>query len=250
MRVLTKDGERYYDTYLGKHRNRVKLTIAGKLTLALVTGLSLFGLFSDSNADVLGDVNTAETIPKADVNTAIHDEVADRYARTYENASPAGRFALQYLTETDVAVIVRQRESNNGSGILGWVTGDGSDEIGRVVTYRNGCLNKSSYDINGGDIEGVISGVFTSGYIQGDVPTAGASAFVDSADPDKLIVASGQANSRDLTFSGLIEGSELIPANQQTIDILDTYGCTSGTTTEPQTVDVDYAYSSPWVVQP
>jgi hypothetical protein len=250
MRVFTKDGERYYDSYLGKHRTRRKLTIPGKLTLALVTGLTLYGLFSDSSADVLGDVNTAESIPASEVNATIDNEVADRYARTFDNASPAGRFALQYLTETDIAVEARQREANNGQGFLGWVTGDNEDIIARVVTYRNGCLNKSSYDINGGDIEGIISGVFTSGYIQGDIPTAGASAFVDSADPDKLIVASGQANSRDLTFSGLIEGDELIPANQQTVDILDTYGCTSGTTTEPRAVDVDYAYSSPWVVQP
>lgn len=186
---------------------------------ALALG-ALYLAFADSKMDMLGDRNA----PALSADKAKAEAVA-RYQRTFEAAPPTGKFALQYLTPTDAVVRLRK----GGNGPLGLATeGDKAQ-----FTFNNGCLNKTAYDINGGDIEGMISGVFTSGYISGEVPTAAANAYVDSDNPNTLVITSGHANSRDLRFSGLTEGSELEPLDQLTEDVLKTYGCSTGLQGEP-----------------
>lgn len=134
------------------------------------------------------------------------------YDQTWAKASPAGKFIMQYLAHSQV-VILGDTSHDNRYDYHGFV-------------FSNGCLQNTAYDIAGGRINGSFSGLFSSGSINGRVPTAAADAYVDVRKPDILTIQSGHAQSHDLRFKG-VEGStdHLTPLDQQTRNVLATYGC-------------------------
>lgn len=245
MLSLTKEVTK--DDYEGGTYQGRESTVFGKVVFSIAGIAALYGVFSDKYLDVLGDRNTAKAIPE-DVRREEASVVADQqYKRTFQSASPAGKFALQYLTTTNVVRSVRNSEPNNGSGPLGFLTGTVLNDTDYIqVSFGDGCLNKTAYDINGGDITGLIRGAFVSGEIQGDIPTAAANPYVDSNTPDVLTIQSGHANSRDLRFKGVIEGSGLTPADQQTEDVLQTFGCIANARSSSN-VNKNTP-SSPWII--
>ncbi len=222
-------------------------TLLGYTLLALASIPVMGAVVSDKYMDIFGDKNTAQDIPTAVINDSVLRKSDEAYQRTYDAASPSGKFALQYLTSSDYETTERVHETNNGSSILGFFTGGYHENSNFIVTTNNGCLNKTSYDIDGGDISGTITGLFVNGSVQGEIPTAAASAFVDSSNPDELIVASGNTKSRDLRFTGLTEGNSLTPADQQTKDVLNTYGCKLGVQNGPAVTDGYSDETSPWI---
>ncbi len=141
------------------------------------------------------------------------------YKLTWDSAqSPVDRFVLQYIVEAKVDIL--QEDS---------VDGKRDNNAYHGFTFGNACLQNSSYDIAGGRIKGRFSGGLFGGggYVNGRVPSAAATAYVDSRDPDVLTIQSGHANSRDLHFSGA-QGDKgyLDPMDQQTKSVLETtYGC-------------------------
>lgn len=215
------------EQYYGRQRTVTKNEVTGfgmAVFGALGFGLAYIGL-ADSRLDMLGDVSRSEDVSVEAQNDEALRTAAPKYDQVYADASPAGKYALQFLTTTDVVTTVRRIEPNNGSGLLGLVSGDPDDKIKVNTRFGDNCLANTAYDINGGNIEGLITGLFVSGSIEGEIPTAAANAYVASDSPDTLTIQSGHANSRDLSFRGLSNGSYLVPADQQTQDVLQTYGC-------------------------
>lgn len=158
-------------------------------------------------------------------------------------------YALLYLTESKIITTVRKNEPNNGSGVAGLVTGVDQDNQNYEFTRGDDCLNNTAYDIDGGNIEGIITGISVDGYVEGEVPTAAAYAAIDDTNPNILIVSSGHADSIDLRFSGLTEGARLMPLDAQTQNILDTYGCYTSNSSEPVETTLPPSRSSTWIKQ-
>jgi hypothetical protein len=193
----------------------------GKKVLKLgAVGLGAFALFSPDYINVesifpgsLGD--------KVSQDKAI-TEAKQSYLRAFHKASPAGKFVMQYLTPGQLRV----KEYQHNTGIISGLWH--KDDSDYMVTINNACLDKTAYDVAGGSIKGSYSGIFSSGVISGDVPTAAAYAYQDSNNPDVLLVRSGHTDSKDLHFTGLLNGDQLVPADQQTQNVLSTYGCEVG----------------------
>jgi hypothetical protein len=173
-------------------------------------------------------------------------EAQIEYDEIFENSSASGKFLLQYIEPTKINVV---KYKDNG-GLIAFFhegsEGHGGDDYVYNVSVNNGCLKSTAYDIAGGTIEGEFHGLFSSGEVNGNVPTAAAYAYVDKKDPDKLLVQSGHSNSKDLNFTGLLDGEALIPADSQTESVLETYGCETGISkvVEGSTIGLE---SSPWV---
>lgn len=143
------------------------------------------------------------------------------YQSAWDEASPSEKFMLQYGGES----VFRVDASPGGAGLLGAWSEDAEDY--RVVV-GNGCLGSTAYDIDGGSFTFSYRGLFVRASGEADVPTAAAFAEVDSENSDILRVSSGHTNSVDLTFRGLTTDAPLVPADPQTQNLLDTYGCETG----------------------
>jgi hypothetical protein len=155
------------------------------------------------------------------------------YKDAWRRASPAGRFVLQYIEPT----VVQERYKD-----ISLEDGDKNYEI----TINNGCLGNTAYDIAGGSIKGYFRGLFSSGEINGRVPTAAANAYVSSDNPDVITIESGHASSHDLRFSGVDGDGPLQPMDQQTRDVLATNGCEIGVVNR-EIVQRYGQRNSPWV---
>lgn len=227
------------------------LTPLGKVVVAAVSipalGAAFYGIFADRYMDVLGDVNTGEAIPADVVTNEARERAEVKYAAAYDAAPDTGKYALQYLTPTEVVIDTRIHEPNNGTGLLGLVTGTVYGDTGyESFTFNDGCLSNTAWDTNGGDIAGAVRGLFVTGEVEGSVPTAAANPYVDyENDPDVIVIESGHSNSKDLRFTGLVEGNELVPADAQTRNILRAHGCDTGETSNSR-VDA-LTDSSPWI---
>lgn len=153
------------------------------------------------------------------------------YNKTYDSASPTGKFMLQYLRSTQIDV--QDKDGDNGD-----------NEFHRF-TINNGCLKTSSYNISGGVIKASVHATNflneSSVSIEAELPAASAFAHVDSDTPDKMTVKSGHSKSLDLRFTNVTGPGPLEPADKQTIDITEhTYGCERG-------FNVDYQHMSGYV---
>lgn len=138
------------------------------------------------------------------------------YNLTWDKAtSPVAKYIMQYIAVTQVDIL----DKNGGGGSEG-------KNLYHHFVFGNGCLQNTAYDIAGGRIYGSFNGLFAGGNINGRVPTAAADAYVNASKPNVLTVESGHANSHDLHFSGVNDGSDyLTPLGQATNDVLATYGC-------------------------
>lgn len=141
------------------------------------------------------------------------------YKKTYDSASPTGKFMLQYLRSTRIDV-----QDKDGS--------DGDNEFHRF-TVNNGCLQTSAYNISGGVIRASVQATgflnSSSASVEAELPAASAFAHVDSDTPDIMTVKSGHSKSMDLHFMNVAGPGPLEPADKQTIDITEgTYGCERG----------------------
>jgi hypothetical protein len=168
------------------------------------------GLFAEKGLDILGDKGSK--IPEEQAQST----ALAQYQDTFSQASPAGKFALQYLQTTEV----KTPKYEGNWGILSLFASDNY-----FISIDNGCLKKTAYDIAGGSMEGSFDGLFSSGKVKGDVPTAAAYAYVDSKSPDRMVVESGHDQSLALHFSGAEDSERLQPADEQTQNVLATYGC-------------------------
>lgn len=250
MGVFTKKESRtrkaYIDSYYGripeKHYEVRVPTKVGVVALSAVAFLGVYSLFTDRGGDILGDSNNLPEKTRDEITETYQPRAQAKYRKAYESAPPAGKFALEFLTTTDVQF---DTDESNGNGIAGVVTENPDQDA--IFTFNNGCLNKTAYDINGGEIEGLITGLFTGGYVSGEFPTAAAYAHVDSNDSNVLVVSSGHTDSIDLRFSGLAEGDHLEPLDNATIGILDTYGCETGITNVKIFQNSYGDKTSPWV---
>lgn len=223
--------------YYGVQRDTIRLTRLGRLTACVSLAVAGYFGFSNKYMDIEGDAPKKLPVAPAQV------VAQNRYNQTFQAAPPAGKFALQYLTSTDVA----ERGNTDGNSFAGEA---GSSREDYQFHFNNGCLANTAYDIDGGKTEGTITGLFTRGEVHGDVPTAAANAYTDSDNPDELVVESGHAGSKVLRFTGVENGTELQPADQQTEDVLETYGCKTGLTSYSKVGQDGYgSNSSPWVSQ-
>ena len=141
------------------------------------------------------------------------------YDKALAAASPAGKFTLQFLRRTDYYTEAYPR----AHGIAGDFAVSG---LQLQTAVGGACLKNTAYDISGGTIRGTISGLFSNGEISGNTPTSAAFAETNPANLNQLIIESGSVNSVNLVFNGLQSNGKLTPANPQTINILNTYGCT------------------------
>lgn len=214
MGLFTKEVS-LYDEYYNQNVTRQRTTGLGYAVIGLLSVAGVYGLVSDGNVDILGDNTTNRSSSEAEALAT------NRYQSVWDQANPADKFTLQYGTST----LVRTDASPGGNGIAGSMS-ESSDDFQTV--FNNACLNSTAYDIDGGRITGDIDGLFVDGTVTGDVPTAAAFAIVDSDNPDLLVVKSGNSDSADLRFTGVLDGEDLSPADAQTERILDTYGCETG----------------------
>jgi hypothetical protein len=175
--------------------------------------------------------------------TAQNEAVA-RYNKIFENSSPAGKFMLQYLRTTEIDI-------KKSDDMLLFIH-VGPTSTWRQFFFNNGCLQNTAYDIAGGalNLSAESSGLFSSSsaHAEGNIPTAAAFALIDSKNPDDLIIESGHSDSVSLRFSGLEGDQPLIPANAQTENVLETYGCNTGIPSGHKEVHgYDLNNTSPWV---
>jgi hypothetical protein len=182
--------------------------------------LGAFALFSPDyiNVESIAPGSLGDKVPQ---DKAVA-EAKQTYLRAFHKASPAGKFVMQYLTPGQIRIKGYQHNTGIISGL--WH----KDDSDYMVTINNACLDKTAYDVAGGSIKGSYRGIFSSGVVSGDVPTAAAYAYQDSDNPDELLIRSGHTDSKDLHFTGLINGGQLVPEDQQTKDVLSTYGCAVG----------------------
>lgn len=153
---------------------------------------------------------------KVSYNDAKH-KADERFEKTFKQASPAGKFLIQYLRVTKVAEVRYEGWDNAGMPAK------------TEFRYGKACLEGTAYDIAGGSVSAsaVTSGLFSTSRVteEGNVPTAAAYAQVDSDHPDVMLVRSGHTNSADLYFNNVHGDGRLEPADKTTKDILLTYGC-------------------------
>lgn len=245
-KVVKRGYEPGWDTYRDVEVKRPAK--AGKVLIGLASLALAWVAVSDRLVDIAGDASTAKEVPAATVNANARAEAEAKYNKVFMQAPPAGKFALQYLTETKVVTRVRSIEPNNGNGLAGYLTGNfgsGGEHTHIRTVFNDGCLNKTAYDINGGDISGVITGLFANGEVSGEVPTAAANPYWDPEKPDELVIQSGHSKSRDLHFKGVTEGRQLVPADQQTKNVLATFGCEVGVRGAEEVNE--YTLSSEWI---
>lgn len=190
-------------------------TFGATVAAIAVIGLTGYGIFGDSAMDVMGDESRDRTEDEA-------REIAVReYGDMFQTLSPADMFTVQYAGITKYRVDARP----DGSGILGTFS-EGSEDF--EVIFNDGCLANTAYDINGGELSISLStGLFvrTSATAEADIPSAAAFVELDPENSDRIRVASGNSNSSDLSFSGIQGREGLVPADEQTERILETYGC-------------------------
>jgi hypothetical protein len=201
-------GERkkYADRGFGEY---YELNTRGMIATTLTVLAIGAGLFAEKGLDILGD--RGHKI-QADIAEA---KAQEQYKNAFKKASPAGKFVLQYLTTTEV----RTPKYEGNWGLLSFIGNKSEEDY--LVSINDGCLSSTAYDIAGGSIRGSFSGLFSSGSVEGDMPTAAAFAYVDSKHPDRLTVKSGHDNSVDLRFLGASDDSTaLYPADGQTRDVL------------------------------
>lgn len=202
---------------MGKVRKSFETAYVSAALGLCITGTVVagYGVFSEKYLDALGD--SGDFIPP-DVATA---KAVAKYKRTFKAASPAGKFALQYLTPTTV---VEGDHKNNGWGPIDWFSKEGKYGI----TINDGCLSGTAYDIGGGTIRLATSNIVSSAHASARIPTA-AYAFVSPGNPDELVVKSGNSESIDLHFRGVQNGTELVPIDSQTFNIVsETNNCQIG----------------------
>ena len=205
---------RRYETKRHPARN----LLVGLGAVSLASG-ALFGVYQVVDwvgHHVVG--STGSIIPD---NVAKANALRD-YEKAFATASPAGKFNLQFLRKTSYFTDAYPK----AHGILGDANASGQEIQTKV---GSACLANTDYDIYGGTITGTISG-FSNGNISGNTPTSSAYAEINPNNPNQLIVGTGVKNNNQLVFNGLQTNGRLTPANAQTVNILDTYGCTGKTT--------------------
>lgn len=171
-------------------------------------------------------------------------EAVARYDNTFRNSSPAGKYMLQYLRTTEIDI------KKSDDMIL--FIHDGPTSTWHKFFFNNGCLQNTAYDTAGGalNLKAEADGFFSSATAEahGDIPTAAAYALVNPKNHDELIVESGHTDSVNLRFSGLESGHPLQPANAQTRNVLETYGCKTGIPSGyKEAHGFELQYTSPWV---
>ncbi len=198
-------------------KNRTVQKIEKGAALAGTIAIALLAPGCAGSGGGVGSQSKAETEAKA------------IYDNTYRKASPVGKFLMQYLRTTQVALL----DSNGGFFNNGF-------NSYYQFNFNNGCLENTAYDVAGGAIDVTVqsSSLFSSSSasVDGHIPTAAAYAYVDPSQPNDLIVVSGHDQSKDLRFGGVDDGADfLTPIGSQTQNVLTTYGCTPG-------VQVGYQY--------
>ena len=159
--------------------------------------------------------------PNVPVKTAVNEAKTD-YNNSFLRSSAAGKFIIEYLRKTDIEIHEYPKNHGlNGGSVANEVWG---------VHFNNGCLFNTAYDISGGRINATVEGLFTYANISGNSPAAAAYAQINPSNPNQLIIESGHSNSVNLVFDGLQTGTTLTPDNNQTENILKTYGCQTGMT--------------------
>ena len=119
-----------------------------------------------------------------------------KYKHGLKKISPAGKFAMQYLSSWNADVVKTKESDYEGEN---W-------EVKDFYRFQinNACLRGTAYNIAGGDfkVRAEAGSLFShaEAEAQGELPAAAANAYVDSERSDILIIESGHANSRNLHF--------------------------------------------------
>lgn len=233
MRVsLCQDFNREFIYFIMIGQVREAVEKAGrKVGVATLAGLSTLAL-----AGCSGGIHSRKEARAIAVN---------KFERTYDGASPAGKYMLQFLRTTQIDIL----DANNGS--LG--SGNGGTQDYNQFFFGSDCLQNTAYDTAGGEInvQASASGFLdsSSASANGNIPTAAAYADIDPKNPNELIIESGHTNSVNLTFTGVEGDAPLQPANTQTKNVLATYGCEPGIPITFSFLDdsVNGGYTSPYV---
>jgi len=194
---------------MGERLHVIKESLKKPLALAAIGGTALFAAGCGAG---IGSKEVAK------------EEAVARYDNTFKHSSPAGKYMLQYLRTTEIDI------KKSDDMIL--FIHDGPTSTWHKFFFNNGCLQNTAYDTAGGalNLTAEADGFFSSAtaQAQGNIPTAAAYAMIDPKNHDDLIVESGHSDSVNLRFSGLESGDPLKPANAQTRNVLETYGCKTG----------------------
>jgi hypothetical protein len=164
------------------------------------------------------------------------------YDAAYAQASPAGKFTLDYLRQTEISALY-----------------DDSSEYGNSYyqfAIGSACLGGTSFDIAGGSASASASssslfGSSSSASAESTVPTAEATAVLDPKNKNELIIQSGGNHPKYLHFGIPKTGQQLAPLGSQTQNILVTYGCPEMSPLKEYNVNDssvdDYGTTSPWI---
>ncbi len=173
--------------------------VAAATTIA--SGLAVFaigaGLFHEKGLglDPLGEPRKTVSEKEA------AQRALDDYRTAFRKANPYGKFALQYTEVTDVAI--DYREGGSGRGILGFTSSFDTDTTyDNLVEIYNNCLDQTPYDRGAAIVRNL------------------------QDNPDQLTVnPPDHSNKESLTFKGVITEDRLIPADNRTEEVVETYGC-------------------------
>ncbi len=141
-------------------------------------------------------------------------DAESEYQNTWQQASPAGKYILQYLLATKIEEPYTE--------VLG-----GKDQNYSFL-FNNGCLQNTAYNIAGDATKSYSSGVFSLASAPGSVPTAAAKARQANTNLDMLIVRSSHAGSPELHFEGIDGPGPLKPVDLQTQNVLQASNCQVG----------------------
>ncbi|HUY85062.1 MAG TPA: hypothetical protein VMU97_00940 [Candidatus Dormibacteraeota bacterium] len=197
--------------YLGEKNLGPRLKAATKLLLSI--GVLAMGVEA---LDGCGYIDS----PVVPVKKA-KAEATNQYDSQFQHASPVGKFALDYLRVTPISVY--RDTFNDGAG---WHYKDYYE-----FDFGDACLASSAYNIAGGSVHASADGLMSHAQVDANTP-ADAQAYVSSTHPNQLVITASGTDIKRLTFNGVESGLELVPANQQTQDVLSTYGCQPGHVTE------------------
>lgn len=147
-----------------------------------------------------------------------------QYERAFKEASPAGKFLLQYLSTADVHF--DEDTDKKGSATPSW------DNL-YLFKINNACLKGTVYDIGNTfdtSSSSVTSLLKANGLSSEDstVQKAQAAPYWDPGSPNVLKISPDHPNAQILRFTGVEHGDGLRPADHQTKDILATFRCQTG----------------------
>ncbi len=183
--------------------------------LSLVGGIIVAGV--GIRSDILGNKGKLMSKDLAQM------KALSEYESIYKTSSPVGKFILQYLVKVSFDQLIYPNASGKVANMVDGY--NGSKGMYWLTTIGSSCLKQSAYDVTAGSVEISLAQSVNSkptilmpGHAYGEI---------SSTHPDVLVINSNQKNKPPLYFTGIKnrKAISLAPANQETKNILTSFGC-------------------------